>query len=70
MSVSLLLSKIRSIVQRQASVEMQQSGPSGQGFHAMVFLNGRCLADVSMGYGQDKIFEPERRACLARQRQA
>ncbi len=62
MSVSLLLAKIRGIVQRhQATAGTRQPELTGQGFHAMVFLNGRCIADVSLDCGQDEIFEPERR---------
>jgi hypothetical protein len=65
MSVSLLLAKIRGIIKRhQQSAGMRRTGLTGQGFHAMVFLNGRCLADVSLDYGQDEIFEPERRFAM------
>jgi hypothetical protein len=68
MSVSLLLSKIRGIVQGpQASAGMQRQEITGRGFHAMVFLNGRCIADVSMNCGQDDIFEPERRRASMRE---
>ena len=61
MSVSLLLAKIRSIVQRQQASAGTCPPGAGRGFHAMVFLNGRCIADVSLDCGQDEIFEPERR---------
>lgn len=65
MSVSLLLAKLRSIVQRQqGDAGMRRPGLTGQGFHAMAFLNGRCIADVSIGCGQDEIFEPERRFAM------
>jgi hypothetical protein len=66
MSVSVFIEKIRSMVQRQrcASAQMPPEGFAGREFRAMVFLNGRCLADVSMGLGQDEIFEPERHAAL------
>jgi hypothetical protein len=70
MSVSLLFAKIRSIVQRQQeSSGMRRQEPCGQGFRAFAVLNGRCIADVSMGYGQDDIYKPERRSALLRQRQ-
>jgi hypothetical protein len=62
MSVSLLLAKLRGIVQRQQEdAGVQRPGLTGQGFHAMAFLNGRCIADVSISCGQDEIFESERR---------
>ena len=62
MSVLLFLAKVRRFLQRrQACVRP----PLNQDFRAMVFLNGRCLADASIGFGLDEIFEPERKAAMA-----
>jgi hypothetical protein len=70
MSVSLLIAKIRGIVQRQQeNAGMRRLEPKSQGFRAFAVLNGRCIADVSMGRGQDEIYEPERRSALQRERQ-
>jgi hypothetical protein len=62
MSVSSLFAKVRRVLRlRQASVRP----PLNRNFQAMVFLNGRCLADASMGFGLDAMFEPERQAAMA-----
>jgi hypothetical protein len=66
MSVSRIFAKIRSIVQRREAIaQAEPPAFAGRGFRAMVFLNGRCLADASMGCGQDEMFEPERHAAMS-----